>query len=530
MNRTLHAVATAAALSLLAGSALAQNALGGGRALDNGLSAQPGGRVNLSASDYQSIVRFNTNAGNALNGPGLDVNTLNARGSLVAPWNRSNVGLSNSASSSRLNSTLGSPLGSSSGSMIDRVAVLEAGYLPQGALTSSVTLPQGTSSDDYRRTVEPYVGYVFDNRGNPILARGSTLRGLTLAPYVPIQPVSAPADAAKIGSAATYNRVIDELRRASLASGVDNPNRVDTSATPPSVTANTPPAQPPSTNPDTTKPAKAPENADKSSPSTNPADSNPASNPSTAPGSTKYDTDAALKRLRERLAPPPAPGDARTKPAVTTADPSKAAATSALTDEDVKALREMNIKLETLVPAGATDAQATDAYTRLGQEALSSGHFGLADQMFQSALSRNQGNTLALAGRINSVMGLGLLMTGGSDLRNFYVDHPEMIPVRFEASLLMPRSRADSLADMLTADIGRGDASLLNNSGLTLAYLGRQFDNNAWLTKGLDTMTLQTKDDPQGTQLVAILRKVWNVPASAGSAPAPAKPAAEPGK
>lgn len=537
MTNPLHAAATAAALTLLAGTASAQNALGGGRALDNGLNAQPGGRVNLSAADYRSIVRFNTNAGNALNGPGLDVNSLNARGSLVAPWNRSNIGLSNSASSSRLNSTLGSQLGTSSGSMIDRVAVLEAGYLPQGALTSSVTLPQGTTSDDYRRTVEPYVGYVYDNRGNPILARASTLRGLTLAPYAPIQSVSSPGDAAKIGSAAEYNRVIDELRRASLAGIAGNTNRVDTSATPPPDTTNNPSAQPTAANPtappaDAAKPKK-PENTDKPNPPANPANPNPDADPSSTRGGTKYDADAALKRLRDRLAPPAASRDTR-KPTTTTADPSNAAATSALTDEDVKALREMNIKLETLVPPGATDAQATDAYTRLGQEALSSGHFGLADQMFQSALSRNQGNTLALAGRINAVMGLGLLMTGGNDLRNFYVDHPEMIPVRFESSLLMPRSRADSLADMLTADMGRGEASLLNNSGLTLAYLGRQFDNPAWLTKGLDTMATQTKDDAQGTQLVAILRKVWNTPASSAPAPvpapAPSKPATEPPK
>jgi hypothetical protein len=97
---------------------------------------------------------------------------------------------------------------------------------------------------------------------------------------------------------------------------------------------------------------------------------------------------------------------------------------------------------------------------------------------------------------------------------------------------------------MLTADMGHGENALLNNSGLTLAYLGRQFDNPAWLSKGLDTMAAQTKDDAQGTQLLEILRKVWNTPATPAAAPstpapaapapapapAPAKPAAEPSK
>ncbi|MBY0308766.1 MAG: hypothetical protein K2Q09_08500, partial [Phycisphaerales bacterium] len=86
--RSTPALAAAIALFALAGAARAQNALGGGRALDGGLANLPGGRVNPSATDYQSILRYNTNAGNALNGPGIDINALNARGSLATSFNR----------------------------------------------------------------------------------------------------------------------------------------------------------------------------------------------------------------------------------------------------------------------------------------------------------------------------------------------------------------------------------------------------------------------------------------------------------
>ncbi|MBY0308616.1 MAG: hypothetical protein K2Q09_07735, partial [Phycisphaerales bacterium] len=203
---------------------------------------------------------------------------------------------------------------------------------------------------------------------------------------------------------------------------------------------------------------------------------------------------------------PPPPG--RRAPNLTP-DPSNGAATLSLTEDDIKALREMGIKLDTLVPAGATDAQATDAYTRLGQEALGGGRYGLADQLFQSALGRSPRNTMAQAGRINAVMGLGLLMTAGNDLRDFYTDHPEMIPVRFESTLLMPRARADHLAGLLTADIDKGADGTIANSGLTLAFLGRQFENQAWLDKGLDAMAAQTTGDPQGAELWKVLNAVW---------------------
>ena len=55
---------------------------------------------------------------------------------------------------------------------------------------------------------------------------------------------------------------------------------------------------------------------------------------------------------------------------------------------------------------------------------------------------------------------------------------------------------------------------MLDNAGLTLAYLGRQFDNPAWLAKGLSAMADQTKNDPQGTELLTILKKVWGEPSA----------------
>lgn len=505
-------VLTAAALLALTGTALGQNALGGGRSLDGGLSNTPGGRVNASVADLQTIVRFNTNAGNALNGPGF-IGTTNRFNSTVGGYGASTGQfsrgtLSESSLLARNGSTFGSPLGTLSSSSFDRVAAIEAGYLPGGSLTSSVNLPQGTTANDYHGTIEPYVGFVRNGQGGVVMARGSSLRGLNLDPVTP--PSMAPSDAPKVGTAATYSRVIDELRRASTARALENPNRIDLSANP------------------TATPSTGPK----------PTDVTAATPPAPADGKTaKADPDATLKRLRDRLAATktqtkptsaaPTRVDDRTQPTgVTTPDPSNSAATVMLTEEDINALRNMGIKLDTLVPPGSNDAQATDGYTRLGQEALTAGRFGLADQLFQSALSRSPSNAMAQAGRIHATMGLGLLMTAGSDLRTYFVEHPEMIPVKFETTLLVPSGRAERLADMLTTDIARADGAMLNNGGLTLAYLGRQFDNGAWLEKGFAAMAVQTKNDPQGAELLSILKRVWGAPSVPPAPAAPTTPAA----
>lgn len=498
----IRTAVTAAGIVFLAGSALGQNALGGGRALDGGLSSTPGGRVNASVGDLQTIIRVNTNAGNALNGPGFVGSSIN-RGTAYTGT------LAGSGLLNRGTSSYGSSLGSSSREQFDRIAVLEAGYLPNGSLTSTVTLPQGAGATDYRRGGDPYVGFVRDNQGGIILTRGSALRGISIDTAGRLNTPSA-TDVPKVGTAATYERVIDDLRRASIARALDQPNRINTAVTPTPV--NTAPGTPPKPS-DTTK---AP--GDKPSPVANPgsATDKPTNQPAGAP--LQYDPEATLKRLRERLAPKPQPAPANTDRArqpdvVTTPNPSNTA-TVALTEEDINALRGMGLRLDALVPPGATDAQATDGYTRLGQESLAAGRFGLADEMFQAALSRSPGNAMAHAGRIHATMGLGLLMSAGTDLRGYFVEHPEMIPVRFAGTLLVPRARADTLADMLTADLARADGPMLDNAGLTLAYLGRQFDNPAWLAKGLSAMADQTKNDPQGTELLTILKKVWGEPSA----------------
>lgn len=494
MNRSTRTVSLSFAATLtLCGAAMGQNALGGGRALDGGLSATAGGRINASTQDLQAIVRFNTSAGNALNGPGFTPRiTGNSPypGTLGDAISRGLIRDGGILSRYGAGGISGGGFGGSSFGGLDRVAALESGYLPQGALTSAIVLPQGTTSGDFSRAGDKSVGYLRDRQGDLYIARSSALRGLSVEPFGRAEPAigTAPVDANKSSAAAaTYGRVIDELRRASVARAIAAPGRPDAIARP---------------------------------------------DFSSAP--LQYDPNSTINRLREKLAaarpaaPAATPDDPRDRDIVTTPDPSNSAATAALTEADINALRSMGLRIETLVPPGASDAVATDGYTRLGQESLANGRFGLADQMFQAALARDRNNVLAAAGGIHATMGLGLLMSGGESLRQFFVEHPEMIPIRYHENLLMSRSRANRLAEMINEDIDRDGGPIVPNAGLTLAYLGRQFDNLSWLNKGLTTMATQSKNDPQGAELQSLLVRVWGDPTTPAAPVAPVAP--EPSK
>ncbi|HZW05531.1 MAG TPA: hypothetical protein VFF65_00290, partial [Phycisphaerales bacterium] len=128
--------AAAACILTLAGTAFGQNALGGGRALDGGLNANPGGRINASTRDLQSIIRYNS-SGNSLAGPGLGARGSSSGspypGTLGDAISRGLVRDTSIISRYAPSQLRGGGAGTLSAPRVDRVAALESGNLPQGA-------------------------------------------------------------------------------------------------------------------------------------------------------------------------------------------------------------------------------------------------------------------------------------------------------------------------------------------------------------------------------------------------------------
>ncbi|MFN7374363.1 MAG: hypothetical protein ACK5TP_01535 [bacterium] len=175
----------------------------------------------------------------------------------------------------------------------------------------------------------------------------------------------------------------------------------------------------------------------------------------------------------------------------------------------VQALEQMRVRVQELVPEGATREQAADGFIKLGQELLAAGRFVSAEQAFDQALLRQRENLFARAGRVHAQLGAGMFLSSGLELRRLLTDHPEMIPVRFDAALVMPVSRAGQIVETIREQWASNPGSPVSREGaLQMAYLGYQFDEAAWLADGLAEMERLFTESPE-RELSLVLRRVW---------------------
>jgi hypothetical protein len=276
--------------------------------------------------------------------------------------------------------------------------------------------------------------------------------------------------------------------------------------------------------------------ATSSSPSTNPG-----TNPSTSPRAaseltplTPEEVEATLERMRARLRGDYVPLLDRAGSAINPASTLRCAPAPAVPvlgqagivtpsvtlnprerleelpeGSAVDALREMNVRLKQLVPPGATTDQSADGYLRFGQELLANGRFASAEQAFEQALLLRPGDPMARVGVAHAAIGSGMLLSGSLELKNVLIDHPELIGVRFDHELLMPRARAAQIVEDVvrlrelspSSDVAKGGA-------LIQAYLGRQFDEPQWQAQGLEAMATTWTAGPE-PQLRALLQGAW---------------------
>lgn len=173
----------------------------------------------------------------------------------------------------------------------------------------------------------------------------------------------------------------------------------------------------------------------------------------------------------------------------------------------------------------------TDAAT-----ALSAGRYFDAETLYTRAMfinpdpvSATAGDVMARVGRVHAQLGAGLTMSSATALRALFIDHPEMLPVRYDPAIILPAKRAEALAQELSLEMGKGMTALADESAYLLAYLGFQFDNQAWLDEGLKRMKLRASDmDLARAEQALAARRIWgnektepDQPRPADAAPAP---------
>jgi tetratricopeptide (TPR) repeat protein len=160
------------------------------------------------------------------------------------------------------------------------------------------------------------------------------------------------------------------------------------------------------------------------------------------------------------------------------------------------------------------------------EHALRQGEFFLAERRFDRALRFNPGHPLATAGMGHAQIGSGLYLSAALTLRNLLTSNPEMIDVRYDAALVPARSRLESAITSLRQRLEKKQDVALNS--FLLAYIGRLLEDKTLMREGLDGIATALPGDALGK----LLRAVWiDDAAPADPKPAPASsPADQPQK
>jgi len=157
-----------------------------------------------------------------------------------------------------------------------------------------------------------------------------------------------------------------------------------------------------------------------------------------------------------------------------------------------------------------TPGSLFDVHLKAGEEELAKGRYFDAEERFARALAMRPADATGQAARLNAQIGAGLYVSAGTNLRQLFQQHPEVIGVRYTGNTMPAQSRLKSTMDEMRENISKakkGGLAPPDEAGLLLAYVGHQTNDNAAVKEGLEALR-QSKDgatDP----LVPLLEGVW---------------------
>lgn len=156
------------------------------------------------------------------------------------------------------------------------------------------------------------------------------------------------------------------------------------------------------------------------------------------------------------------------------------------------------------------DRDATDPYStqiRRGSELISRGSYFDAEERFTRALSARPDDPTASLGRIHAQLGAGMYRSASLNLRSVLSDRPELALMRFDAALLPDPARMEEVRATLRRNLTSTDPDLRRESGLLLAYLGRQTGSRTDVRDGLSAFGAGVT---RGDQVMGdLLRGLW---------------------
>lgn len=222
------------------------------------------------------------------------------------------------------------------------------------------------------------------------------------------------------------------------------------------------------------------------------------------------DIQAQLRELTQRLLPgqdqqETAPRQDQQDATPTPPPTSIAEQATALLD----AIRASGVRVDELAPRASTEDPLFRRHISDGQRLLAASRYFDAEDSFVRALAVRPRDPMASAGRIHAQLGAGLYLSAALNLRLLIANHPELATLRFDEKLLPAQDRIPLLTAELRNQI---DTSLSpgvpRDAALLLAYMGFQTERPDLIRLGLDVYTDRARSQPD-KDLATFLRTIW---------------------
>jgi len=175
-----------------------------------------------------------------------------------------------------------------------------------------------------------------------------------------------------------------------------------------------------------------------------------------------------------------------------------------------------------------SDTEPFQLHMRIGQLLLQNEKYFDAEERFARALTYQPGDEMAQVARIHSQIGAGVHLSAALNLHALFINRPELIGVRYQGGTIptLPRLKvqADQLRQRVDYSTERG-LEPPRDAALLLAYVGFQAYQPEDVRKGLDACLVRA--DEKERVMVELLRSIWLNPHPDSGQPFEA-PAAEP--
>jgi len=168
-----------------------------------------------------------------------------------------------------------------------------------------------------------------------------------------------------------------------------------------------------------------------------------------------------------------------------------------------------SIQVDEIAPPARDEESLFASHMRRGQEQLASGEWFAAEERFTSALGLKPGDPMAAVGRVHAQIGGGFFLSAGLNLQKLFRAHPELVKVRYGASLLPLGDRLEEIEALLLPRL-REDNDFSRGAAIVQAYLGFQSENDAWVERGL-TRAREIDDalSRKRDALIDVLEQAW---------------------